>query len=136
MNAYRTETGELVVQVRATRLGYYSGRKKPGQVFAMRAVDMKQSTGVDGKGIVWLFPSWVCDADDESQAGLIETEPDRDARRFAAAAIAASGSVGAARRRNSFNNVMAGESRDTYVTPEPTMQQGVPVDLPVPHKST
>jgi len=132
MPTFRDQSGELVVKLLVKEPTFQERRRRPGETIDMPLSLLKK----DGDGNP-IMPAWALPHEDRFKRA-IACKPDFAAERFAAAAIASSGSAGYARRKNSFNSVMAGESRveGSASTAVPDQQQGRAVDLPVPHDFT
>lgn len=142
-DAHRNEAGELVVSLLVTEPAFFDGhRKRTGEVFECAVALLKKDA--DGNHII---PSWAA-PDSEGARQAVADKPDREAARFGAAAFAASGSVGNARRRAGFILAMAagGDPKAEAAARKSSGDIGAkirkadfdqhrPVDLPIPHIS-
>jgi hypothetical protein len=145
MNAHRSADGERVFTFLVKERAFWDGhRLRAGDVVEVPLVLLKKDN--DGNHVI---PSWAV-PDTESNRQEIADRPGREAREFAAAAIAASGSTGNRRKRDSFQDAMrTGASRNADAEAAARAASGDAgakakraefdqhrvADLPIPHDS-
>jgi hypothetical protein len=108
-DTYRNAQGVLVRRVMAKELGYYGDkRRRPGDVFEMSVEHMKKHPEDDS---LRLLPSWVT-ADTELTRRVLANQREKAAEKFAAAAIASSGTKGRVRKDSFIEAMRTGPTRD------------------------
>jgi hypothetical protein len=144
MRAHRGADGELAFTFLVKERAFWDGRRlRIGEVIEVPLVLLKKDD--DGNCCI---PSWAV-PDTQPNRQAVADRPAREAREFAAAALAASGSAGYRRRKDSFNDAMStGASRDAHAEAAARASSGDAgakanrrefeqhrvADLPIPHE--